>query len=134
MILIFNMTSGHGAGVASPRSMRVDRLFFFLPFFFLWFSYRFSLFFSLCLSSYFILYCTFISYFRFILACLLRQAGLLKKDKVKDDFRTRFFRGFFYGIEGFWCPPSMCFRTNTTSIQVYGTGTYKEININIIHE
>ena len=41
----------------------------------------------LSLSSYFPLYCAFVSYFGFGLACSPRQAGLLKKDKVKVNFQ-----------------------------------------------
>ena len=58
----------------------------------------------------------------------MRQAGLLKKDKVKADFH------FFLAFEIFWWRPSMCLRTDTMSIQGHGTGTYKEININKIWE
>ena len=77
---------GHGAGVTLPRSMRVDLFLFFVDFF-LRFSYTFSPpFLFLALSSYFPFYWAFISYFCFGLAYSLRQAGLLKKDKVKVDF------------------------------------------------
>ena len=74
---------GHGAGVTLPRSMRMDLGFLG---FFCNFPTDVSIFFSLCLSSYFPFYFAFISYFCFGLACSLRQAGLLKKDKVKVDF------------------------------------------------
>ena len=47
--------------------------------------------FSLFFSSYFHFCCAFISYFLFDLACSLRQAGLLKKDKVKVDFQNSIF-------------------------------------------
>ena len=53
------------------------------------------LFFPLFLSSYFPLYCTFISYFCFDLACSLRQTRLLKKDKVKVDFLNSIFSSLF---------------------------------------
>ena len=55
----------------------------------------FSPFLSLSLSSYFPFYWAFISYFCFGLAYSLRQAGLLKKDKVKVDFQNSIFQVFF---------------------------------------
>ena len=75
---------GHSAGVTLPRSMRVDLFFFFSFFFFFFcdFPTDFPFFFSLFLSSYLPFYCPFISYFYFGHACSLKQAGLLKKDKV----------------------------------------------------
>ena len=79
---------GNGAGVTPPRSMRVD--------FFLRFSYRFfPSFLSLSLSPYCPFYLTFFSYFCFVLAYSLRQAGLLKKDKVNVDFQNSIFQVFF---------------------------------------
>ena len=111
---------GHGAGAALPRSMRVDFFAVFLQIF-----PSFSLF----VSAYFPLYCAFISYFCFDIACSLRQAGILKKDKVKSDFHNSIFQ-VFSAFESFWCPPNMCFRTDIMSIQGHNTGTYKEININ----
>ena len=47
------------------------------------------------LSSYFPFYWAVISYFCFGLAYSLRQAGLLKKDKVKVDFQNSIFQVFF---------------------------------------
>ena len=89
---------GHGVGVTLPISMRVDLQFFF--FFFLRFSCRFfPPFLSLSLSSYFPVYWAFISYFCFGLAYSLRQAGLLKKDKVKVDFQNSIFQGFFWHLK-----------------------------------
>ena len=121
---------GHGAGGTLPISMRVHLFFCF----FLRFSCRFfPPFLSLSLSSYFPFYSAFISYFCFGLAYSLRKAGLLKNDKVKVDFQKSIFH-FFLAFESFWCPSSMCFRTDTTGIQGHGTGTYKEIIINRIHE
>ena len=61
---------------------------------------------SLSLSSYFPFYRAFISYSCFGLAYSLRQAGLLKKDKVKVDFQNLIFQ-VFSTFESFWCPPSM---------------------------
>ena len=99
--------------------------------FFLRFSNRFfPLFLSLSLLSYFPLYCAFISYFCFGLACSLKQAGFLKKDNVKVNFQNSVFKVFFCILKRFWCPPSMCFTTDTMSR--HGTDTYKEININRI--
>ena len=85
---------GHGAGVTPPISMRVDLVFF--CFVILRFSCRFfPPFLTLSLSSYFPFYWAFISYFCFGLAYSLRQAGLLKKDKVKVDFQNSIFQVFF---------------------------------------
>ena len=94
---------GHGAGVTPPRRMRVDLFFCDFPTFYLRFSYIFSdfptdvsLLFSLCLSLFiflFIGHC--ITYFCFGLAYSLRQAGLLKIDKVKVDFQNSIFQVFF---------------------------------------
>ena len=121
---------GHGAGVTLTISMRMDFFFFF----FLRFSCRFfPPFLSLSLSSHFPFYWAFISYFCFGLAYSLRQAGLLKKDKVKVDFQNSIFQ-VFSAFESFWCPSSVCFRTDTMGIEGHGTGTYKEIIINRIHE
>ena len=65
-------------------------------FFFLRFSFRFSPpFLSLFLSVYFPFLGAFISYFCFGLAYSLRQAGLLRKDKVKVDFQNSIFQVFF---------------------------------------
>ena len=96
---------GHGTRIMLPRSMRVHLflLFFFLFcfvffsffvfFFFLDFPTDFlTLFLPLSLSSYFPVYCAFISYFCFGLACFLRLAGLLK---VKVDFQNSIFQAFF---------------------------------------
>ena len=80
---------GHSARVTLPRSMRVDLVF-------LRFSYRFfPPLLTLSLSIYFPLYWAFISYFCFGLAHSLRQAGFLKKDKVKVDFQNSIFQFFF---------------------------------------
>ena len=71
-------------------------LFFFFFFFFCDFPTNFlPPFLSLSLSSYFPFYRAFISYFCFGLAYSLRQAGLLKKDKVKVDFQNSIFQVFF---------------------------------------
>ena len=107
--------------------MRVDFFFFAI------FLQIFPPFLSLSLSSYFPFYWAFISYFCFGLAYSLRQAGLLKKDKVKVDFQNSIFQ-VFSAFESFWCPPITCFRTDTTGIQGHGTGTHKETIINRIHE
>ena len=69
----------------------------------------------------------------FGLAYSLRQARLLKKDKVNVDIQNSIFQ-VFSAFESFWCPPSMCFGTDTRGIQGHGTGTYKEINIDRIRE
>ena len=116
----------HGTGVVLPRRMRVDFFFaIFLQIFFLFVS----------LSFHFPLYCTIISYFCFGLACSLRQAGFLKKDKVKVNFQnSHIMFVFFWHLKSFLCPPSMCFRTDTMSIQGHSTGTYKEISINRMWE
>ena len=88
---------------------------------------------SLSLSSYFPFYCAFISDFCFGLASSLRQAGFLKKSKVKLDFQNSIFY-FFSAFESFLCPPSMCLKTDATSVQGHGNGTYKDINMNRIRE
>ena len=89
---------------------------------------------SLSLSSYFPFYCAFISDFCFGLASSLSQAGFLKKKtRSKSIFRTQFFI-FFSAFESFSCPPSMCLRTDATSVQGHGNGTYKDINMNRIRE
>ena len=74
-------------------------VFFFLVVFFivfLRFSFSFSPpFLSLFLSVYFPFLGAFISYFCFGLAYSLRQAGLLRKDKVQVDFQNSIFQVFF---------------------------------------
>ena len=101
--------------------------------FFLQFSYRRFLSFSLSLLIFLLLRIYRIFYFG--LACSLRQAGLWKKDKVKVDFQNSIFKVFFFFVfESFWCPPSMCLRTDTLSIHGQGTGTYKEIKFKIIRD
>ena len=82
---------GHGAGVTLPISMRMDLLFFFFAIFL----QIFPPFLSLSLSFSFPFYWAFISYFCFGLAYSLKQAGLLKKDKVKVDFQNSIFQVFF---------------------------------------
>ena len=85
---------GHSQGVRLPRSMRMDLFFFFVCLFaiFLQIFPSFSLFVSLFLFSFFIGH---LSHFCFGLAYSLRQAGLLKKDKVKVDFQNSIFQVFF---------------------------------------
>ena len=106
--------------------MRVD--------FFLQFSYRLFLFFSLSLLIFLLLRIYRILFFG--LACSLRQAGLWKKDKVKVYFQNSIFKVFFFLLvfESFWCPPCMCLRTDTLSKHGQGTGTYKEIKFKIIRD
>ena len=128
MILVFIMTSGvaYACGQA---------FFFFLSFFFLAiFLQIFPLFLFVSLFLfYFVLHIYLI--FSFWPGLLTLTSRDLDKRQGQSRFQNSFFfRVFFSAFEGFWCPPSMCFRTNTTSIQVHGTGTYKEININIIRE
>ena len=113
----------HNAGATLPKCMRVDFFFFFD------FPTDFS-FFSFCFSLIFFFYCAFISYFCFGLACSPRQAGLLKKDKVKVNFQSSIFQGFFRHLK----VSGMCLRTDATSIHGHGTGTYKEINIKRIRK
>ena len=98
----------------------------FLAIFLHFFSLFLSL--SLSLSSYFPFYCAFISDFCFGLASSLSQAGFLKKKKINKV------KAFFSAFESFWCPPSMCLRTDATSVQGHGNGTYKDINMNRIRE
>ena len=89
MTLIFIMTSEVTAqGQATKKYARGPCFFFFFFFFaiFLQCFPSFSLFVSLFLFSFFIW--AFISYFCSGLAYSLRQAGLLKKDKVKVDFQN----------------------------------------------
>ena len=57
-----------------------------------------------------------------------------EKRQGQSRFSELNFFKFFSAFESFWCPPSMCFRTDTTGKQGHGTGTYKEININRIRE
>ena len=80
---------GHSAGVTLPRSMRMHLFFFVFVFaIFLQIFPSLSLFsFSFFLGIYHI--------FFFGLAYSLRQAGLLKKDKVKVDFQNSCFQVFF---------------------------------------
>ena len=83
---------GHGVGDTLPISMHVDLFFVF----FLRFSCRFfPPHLSLSLSFYFPFYWAFISYSCFGLASSLRQAGLLKKDKVTVDFSELNLASFF---------------------------------------
>ena len=101
--------SGHGAGVTLPKSMHMDLFGVFFAISYKFFpaflsvslfaiSYKFfPAFLSVSLSSYFPFYWAVISYFCFGLAYSLRQAGLLKKDKVKVDFQNSIFQ-FFFGI------------------------------------
>ena len=128
MTLIFIMTSEVTAQMSRYQEVCVWT--------FLRFSYRFSpLNLSLSIYSYFSFYCAFISYnvVLFWPGFSLRQAGLLKKNKVKVEFQKPFFK-YLSVFESFWCPPRMCLRTDATSIQGHSTGTYKEININNIRE
>ena len=107
----------------------------FLAIFLHFFSLFLSL--SLSLSSYFPFFCAFISDFCFGLASSLSQAGFLKKKKKKKQGQSRFSElnfSFFSAFESFWCPPSMFLRTDATSAQGHGNGTYKDINMNKIRE
>ena len=129
MTLIFIMTPEVTAqGSRHQRYVRGHVLFFDFP-------TDFPPFLSLSLS---LLICLFIGHlshiFCFGLAYSLRQAGFLKQDKVKIDFRNSIFQVFFSAFKSFWCPASMCFRTDITRIQDHGTGAYTEINIDRIRE
>ena len=88
----------------------------------------FSLFVSLFLFS-FILH----SYLIFLFwPCLFTETSrAFEKRQGRSLFSEL---NFFFKFESFCCPPSMCLRTDTMSIQGRGTGTYKEININRIRE
>ena len=98
------------------------------------FSYRFfpfSLFVILFLFS-FILRIYLIDLFW---PCLFTETSrAFEKRQDQSRFSELNVSRFFSALESFWCPLSMCLRTDTMSIQVHGTDTYKEININRIRE
>ena len=121
---------GHGAGVTPPRSMSVGFFFFFcdFPTDFL----SFPLFVSLFLFSFLLCIYLIVLFWPCFFTEISR--ALEKKTRPKSNFQNSIFQGFFSAFESFWCPPSMCVRTGVTCIQGHGTGTYKEININIICE
>ena len=65
-------------------------------------------------------------YLRFLFwPCFFTETSrAFEKDKVKVDFQNSIFF-FFSAFERFWCPPSMSLRTDATSVQGRGNGTYK---------
>ena len=67
--------------------------------------------------------------FCFGFASSLSQAGFLKKKKQGQSRFSELNFSFFSAYESFWCPPSMCLRTDATSVQGHGNGTYKDINM-----
>ena len=122
---------GHGAGVTLPISMRMDLFFFYFFVIFLQIFPSFSLFVSLFLISILLgIYLIFLFW-----PCLFTETSrAFEKRQGQSRFSELNFFKFFSAFESLWCPSSMCFRTDTMGIQGHGTGTYKEININRIHE
>ena len=98
------------------------------------FFFSFSLFVSL---TFFVFSFLLHIYLRFLFwPCFFTESSRLfekKKKKKKKQGQSRFSEpnfSFFSAFESFWCPPSMCLRTDATSVQGHGNGTYKDINMN----
>ena len=131
MTLIFIMTLEVTAqGSRHKEVCAWSFLAIFLQFFFLSFSLFVSL--TFCIFSFLLRI-----YLRFLFwPCFFSETSRVfeKKKQGQSRFSELNFSFFFSAFESFWCPPSMCLRTDATSVQGHGNGTYKDTNMNRIRE
>ena len=114
MTLIFIMTSRR-RGHATNKYARGLVFFCDFPAGFPSFSLFVSLFsFSLLLGIYLI--------FLFWPCLFTETSRAFEKRQGQSRFSELNFSRFFLAFESFWCPSSMCFRTDTMGIQGHGTG------------